>query len=198
MPGRGRVSDTPTHRAGHDQSAETAEQRGHDHHSYANHQDLSNRRSQRRRPSARDSPYLFPLLARSLIPRRFDCLLPRLPRLLIVPRLRCPPAPAAAPPPAHTHPPGLTTRFTWHVEEGVRRDAPDPLPPKPRREAKETPEAGRRPVALKEGTHRAKQMGGNTWRETGRDADWRPVRAALPCGREPRRARPPLPDRRAS
>jgi hypothetical protein len=75
---------------------------------------------------------------------------------------------AAAPPPAHQHPPGQTrTTFTWHVEEGgsgAKRRTP--LPPKPRREAKERSGAGRRPVALRAETHRAKQMERNTRRET--------------------------------
>src|SRR5215210_4484074 len=76
---------------------------------------------------------------------------------------------AAAPPPAHQHPPGQTrTTFTWHVEEGgsgAKRRTP--LPAKPRREAQNGPGAGRRPVALRGETHRAKQMEGNTRRETG-------------------------------
>ena len=80
-----------------------------------------------------------------------------------------PPLPvAAAPPPAHQHPPGQTrTTFTWHVEEGgsgAKRRTP--LPPKPRREAKNRPGAGRRPVALRGETHRTKQMERNTRRET--------------------------------
>src|SRR3954447_20558898 len=77
---------------------------------------------------------------------------------------------AAAPPPAHQHPPGQTqTTFTWHVEEGgsgAKRRTP--LPPKPRRGAKETPGAGRRPVALRAETHRTKHIERNTRRETDR------------------------------
>jgi hypothetical protein len=77
------------------------------------------------------------------------------------------------PAPAHPLPPGLShPGFTWTVEEGESgAERRTPLPPKPRREAKETPEAGRRPVALRAETHRAKQMERNTWRETGSDAD---------------------------
>jgi hypothetical protein len=103
MPGRGRVSDTPTHRAGHDQSAETAEQRGHDHHSYANHQNLSSRRSQRR-----DPPPATPLPLPSSRP---------LPDPSSV-RLFAPPAP----PPADSSSLTLPTR-------ACRRPAPSPTAP---------------------------------------------------------------------
>jgi hypothetical protein len=77
--------------------------------------------------------------------------------------------------PASRHPcfpPGLANPgFTWTVEEGesgAKRRTPLPQSPsgKPRKHRK----AGRRLVALKEETHRTKQMEGNTWRETGRDS----------------------------
>jgi hypothetical protein len=51
--------------------------------------------------------------------------------------------------------------------KGVRRQAADPLPRKsPGGQPTKHPEAGRRPVALMEETHRAKQMEGNTRSET--------------------------------
>jgi hypothetical protein len=63
---------------------------------------------------------------------------------------------------------GWPARFTWQVEEGGSgAERRTPLRRKPRRDAKETPAAGRRPVALMGETHRAKQMEGNTRRETG-------------------------------
>jgi|SRR5215218_3500392 len=84
----------------------------------------------------------------------------------------CPAAfpPVAAAPPQATQRPAWAgpSRFTWQVEEadsGAKRRSP--LPRKPRRRAKETPEAGRRPVALMVETHGTKQMERNRWRETG-------------------------------
>jgi hypothetical protein len=59
----------------------------------------------------------------------------------------------------------------------------DPLPLKPRREAKETPPRRRRPVALMGETHRTKQMERNKWGETSQKCGMRLDPAALPLGR---------------
>jgi hypothetical protein len=92
---------------------------------------------------------------------------------LLVPHLPAPPSLAAAPPEA---PPA--SRLGWPVQvylagrgRGVRREAADPPSSlSPGGEPRKHPKAGRRPVALMEETHRAKQMEGNTRRETGADS----------------------------
>jgi hypothetical protein len=76
------------------------------------------------------------------------------------------PIPAAAPPEAAPAPRLARPGFTWTVE-GVRREAADaPSSKSPGGKPRKHPMAGRRPVALIEETHRAKQMEGNTRRET--------------------------------
>jgi hypothetical protein len=80
------------------------------------------------------------------------------------------PIPAGAPPEATPAP-----RLGWPVQvlldsrgRGVRREAADaPSSKSPGGKPRKHPKAGRRPVALMGETHRAKQMEGNTRRETG-------------------------------
>jgi hypothetical protein len=79
-------------------------------------------------------------------------------------------SPAAAPPEATP-----ASRLGWPVQvyldrrgRGVRREAADPPSSKsPGGKPRKHPKAGRRPVALMGETQRAKQMEGNTRRETG-------------------------------
>jgi hypothetical protein len=74
------------------------------------------------------------------------------------------PTPAAAPPATPScHAWALPSRYVCRSRKGVRRAAADPLPRKPRREAKETRQAGRRPVAPMR-----KPIERNRWSETHR------------------------------
>jgi hypothetical protein len=60
------------------------------------------------------------------------------------------------------------SRFTWQVEEGgPARSGGPPSSKSPGGKPRKHPKAGRRPVARRGETHRAKQMEGNTRRETG-------------------------------
>src|SRR5688500_3443761 len=77
---------------------------------------------------------------------------------------------APLPPPRPTPPkrPAWAGPSRFYLERGVRREAADsPSSKSPGGTPTKHPTAGRRPVALKEETHRAKQMEGNTRRETG-------------------------------
>ncbi len=129
-----------------------------------------NRSSPHRRPDPATLPTLVSPALPAFLPRPLEQLTPLAshphPAYLICaprptlppPRLRSPELPAWAGP----------SRFYLDSRgSGVRREAADPtssLSPggKPRKH----PQAGRRPVALREETHRTKQMEGNTRRET--------------------------------
>jgi hypothetical protein len=136
-------------------------------------------------PNRRPDPATLPSNYSSLPP---TCLLSR--RLDSSPRSAHPPRPAylipVAPIPPAAAPPEATpaSRLGWPVQvyldrrgrgSGAKRRTP--FLQEPMREAKETPEGGAAACCAQRETHRAKQMEGNTRRETGPQGTGQGMRA---------------------
>jgi hypothetical protein len=187
LPGRdpdaqiGLRTSTPTSSGGPDTTTGSSRQPRH-HHAHPKPRP-QNRLSPTDAPTRHAPTTAFPAPP-AYLPRRLEQLTP----LALTPHRRLPdlltPIPAAAPPLATQ-----ASRLGWPVQvlpgrsrKGSPADSPSSESPggKPRKH----PKAGRRPVALRGETHRAKQMEGNKWRATD-------VLCALPAHRALRRRATP-------